>query len=122
MKTSLDSLVNKFIIGGICCLLLFACDDNLPNDVALTGEGKLKRVLLFANIEAQEPISIVEEYEYDGECRICRISSPMYEEGEGKIKYDDRWSVSALYNNNQFDGTWIEYGKYSKSEANCSEK
>ena len=54
MKTSLYSLVNRFMICGMCSLLLFACDDNLPMDVALTGDGKLKRILMYASVEDEE--------------------------------------------------------------------
>lgn len=71
-------------------MLLLGCDDNLTNEITPSGDGKLKRVLLYASIDDQEPINIVEEYEYDSLDRISRVSSPMYDDGEivGTISYD----------------------------------
>ncbi len=48
----------------------------------ITGEGILKRVLLYPSAEAKEPIAITEEYEYDDLGRIKQVSSPLYREGE----------------------------------------
>jgi len=39
------------------------------------------RVLLFSDIDSETPICITEEYEYDDEERVSRVSSPMYEDG-----------------------------------------
>lgn len=90
MKTSLYALANRFMIFGMCSLLLFGCDDNLPTDVAQTGDGKLKRILMYASVEEEEPISIMEEYEYDSLDRISRVSTPLYDDGEivGTSSYD----------------------------------
>lgn len=81
----------RLIICSVCSLmLLLGCDDNLTNEITPSGDGKLKRVLLYASIDDQEPINIVEEYEYDSLDRISRVSSPMYDDGEivGTISYD----------------------------------
>ena len=52
--------------------------------------AKLKKVLLYSTMDSKEPISIVEEYEYDDNGRISKVSSPMYNNGTiaGIIKYD----------------------------------
>lgn len=47
-----------------------------------------------------------------------RFASYWYKDENGNIKYNDRWSVSDLYNNNQFAGTWTEYGKEKALKAN----
>lgn len=41
-----------------------------------------------------------------------------YKDGDGVIRYDDRRSVSALYNNNQFAGLWTAYRKENRRTAN----
>ncbi len=52
--------------------------------------AKLERVLLFSDIDSEQPISIVAEYEYNEDDRISKVSSPMYQDGEivGTLKYD----------------------------------
>ena len=84
MKTlfTFDSRTRLIICGIFSLMLLFGCDDNLPNDIAQTGDGKLKRILLYGSVEDEEPISIVEEYEYDSLDRISRVSTPLYDDGE----------------------------------------
>lgn len=46
------------------------------------------------------------------------FSTYWYKDDNGKIRYDDTWFVSAGFNNNQFSGTWREYGKTIKKQAN----
>ena len=86
MKTKLSLL-------GMCCLLVFVFLSCQKDDSEISSDqanAKLKQVLLFSNIESHDPISIVEEYEYDDKGKISKISSPMYENGTivGTIKYD----------------------------------
>lgn len=77
------AMKSRFIICGICSLfIMLGCDDNLPNEIALTGDGKLKRILMFTSVEDEEPINIVEEYEYDSLDRISRVLTPLYDDGE----------------------------------------
>jgi hypothetical protein len=85
----------KRIIFGLFSLsiiLICSCqkeNDTLENIINQNG-AKIKRILLYTSIESKDPISIVEEYEYDGEDRVSKVSSPMYHDGEivGTIKYD----------------------------------
>jgi len=64
-------------------------DDSFENGINQNG-AKLKRILLYSSIDSKDPISIIDEYEYDEENRISKVSSPMYQDGEiiGTIKYD----------------------------------
>ncbi len=41
-----------------------------------------------------------------------------YKDKDGKIKYNDLWDVSSMYNNNQFVGIWTKYDKSNKMTAN----
>lgn len=41
-----------------------------------------------------------------------------YKDKEGAIRYNDLWDVSAMYNNNQFVGTWTGYDKGNTMTAN----
>lgn len=47
-----------------------------------------------------------------------RFTTYWYKDKKGDLKYNDLWSVSAMYNNNQFAGIWTEYGKNKKLNAN----
>jgi hypothetical protein len=78
---------------GICGLLLFvflSCQKDTIEFSTLPTNAKLKQVLLFSNIDSQEPISIVDEYEYNDKGLISKVSSPMYDNGTivGTHKYD----------------------------------
>jgi len=83
-----------FIVGlsSMFFLLLSSCEkeNDLPYFEAPQGEGILLRVLLFSDIDSETPICITEEYEYDEEERVSRVSSPMYEDGAvvGTIWYN----------------------------------
>ena len=74
----------------IISFFIISCDENLSNEITPAGNAKLKRVLMYVNVDDEKPIAIVEEYEYDSLDRISRVSSPMYEDGEivGTISYD----------------------------------
>lgn len=73
-------------------LLLSSCEkeSDLPFHDVLQGKGILQRVLLFSDIDSETPLGISEEYEYDDDERVSRVSSPLYEDGEvlGTIWYD----------------------------------
>jgi len=47
-----------------------------------------------------------------------RFTTYWYKDENGIVKYNDIWDVSAMYNNNQFAGTWTEYGKVKESIVN----
>lgn len=47
-----------------------------------------------------------------------RFVSYWYKDKEGTIRYNDLWEVSAMYNNNQFVGTWTGYDKKNTIIAN----
>lgn len=70
--------------------ILLSCQKDDSEINSAQGNAKLKQVLLFSNIDSQDPISIVEEYEYDDNGKISKVSSPMYDNGTivGTIKYD----------------------------------
>jgi hypothetical protein len=86
MKTKLSLL-------GMYSLMIFAllsCQKDDSDKTSAQGDAKLKQVLLFSNIDSKDPISIVEEYEYDDNGKISKVSSPMYDNGTivGTIKYN----------------------------------
>lgn len=85
MKTKLSLL-------GMCGLMILVsgCKKVDSDITSAQVNAKLKQVLLFTDIDSQDPIGIVEEYEYDDNGRISKVSSPMYENGTivGTIKYD----------------------------------
>ena len=85
----------KSLFFGLISLLivLFSnCqkEDDFSDSELLQGNARLKRVLLFVTIDSEEPISILEEYEYNEKGRISKVSSPMYQDGiiVGTISYD----------------------------------
>jgi hypothetical protein len=47
-----------------------------------------------------------------------RFATNWYKDENGKLAYNDLWSVSALYNNNQFAGKWTEHGSDKQLIAN----
>ncbi|WP_236614029.1 hypothetical protein [Nafulsella turpanensis] len=47
-----------------------------------------------------------------------RFVTYWYKDKEGTIRYNDLWDVSAMYNNNQFAGTWTGYNKENTMTAN----
>lgn len=74
-----------FVISLTCLLLLMApgCIKEYTTDdgAILSGKDKLKQVQLYGSVDSDLPIAIIEEYEYDDNGRISRVSSPMYNEG-----------------------------------------
>lgn len=85
----------NWLLTGLCSivfLLFSSCEkeNDFTYDDFPQGNGKLKCILLYADIDSDTPINIIEEYEYDKEERVSRVSSPMYQDGEivGTIKYD----------------------------------
>ncbi len=83
----------KVPLLGLCSLIiivLLSCQKDDSGFTSAEADAKLKQVLLFSNIDSQDPISIVEEYEYDDNGRKSKVSSPMYDNGTivGTIKYD----------------------------------
>ncbi len=79
-----------FVLCGLMAFLLLSCQKDDSEITSNQPNAKLKQVLLFANIDSQDPISIVEEYEYDDNGKVSKVSSPMYDNGTivGTIKYD----------------------------------
>ncbi len=53
-------------------------DQDLPS---YESNARLKRTLLYGDVEAINPIAIVDEYEYDNLNRISKVSSPLYNNG-----------------------------------------
>lgn len=85
MKTKLS------LFGLFCLLTLFtwSCQKD-ESDTYVSSNAKLKQVVLYSTLDSEEPINIVEEYEYDDAGKITKVSSPMYNNGiiVGTIKFD----------------------------------
>ena len=86
------SLIRIFCISFI---LFSGCrkdqaDLEIPESELYKENARLERILLYSKIDSEQPIGIVEEYEYDEKGRITRTSSPMYDNGVivGTIKYN----------------------------------
>jgi hypothetical protein len=82
-----------WLLFGTFILFVFissSCQKDQSNSTLNQGNAKLKQILLYSKIDSAEPISIVEEYEYDEKGRISKTSSPMYDNGVivGTIKYN----------------------------------
>lgn len=80
-------------LSGIFSLLIFlssSCQKDQFDSNLNQENAKLKQILLFSKIDPEEPISIVEEYEYNEKGRISKTSSPMYDNGVivGTIRYN----------------------------------
>jgi hypothetical protein len=86
MKTKLSFV----LISVLLVFVLTSCQKNKPDYSSVPTNAKLKRVLLYSNINSLEPLSIVDEYEYNDKGLISKVSSPMYDNGKivGTIKYD----------------------------------
>jgi hypothetical protein len=54
------------------------------------GNARLKRILLVASPDSKDSIRILEEYEYDEQCRISKVTYPMYKDGKiaGTMSFD----------------------------------
>ena len=80
-----------FELFGLILLMNFGCTDDKDLDLTTyEGTAKLKRTLLVTSADAQVPINIIDEYEYDNQWRISKVSSPWYNNGNiiGTVKYD----------------------------------
>jgi uncharacterized protein YkuJ len=68
---------------SIILLLLFSCKkQNEPiNGTSFPSNAKLKRISLYASIDATTPV-IVDDYEYDNQGQLSKISSPLYQNGQ----------------------------------------
>lgn len=72
----------KSLFFGLISLLIVlfsncSKEDDFSDSELLQGNARLKRVLLFATIDSEEPMSILEEYEYDEKGRISKVSAPL---------------------------------------------
>lgn len=90
-------------------LLLSGCEkvNDLPFDETTQGNGTLLRILIYADIDSEAPLGIVEEYEYDDEERVSKVSCPMVQDGEvvGELwydlyEYDSRGLLTSIKNYN----------------------
>lgn len=72
--------MNKVIGGLFVFIFILTSGCQKENDLTFINtfqeNAKLKCVLLYSSIDSDEPISTVEEYEYDEKDRISRVSSP----------------------------------------------
>lgn len=97
------------------CLVVisfFSC--NKTNDVPASVEvystnAKLKRIYLYPFDAAKEPISIIDEYQYDDLGRISKVTHPFFKDGEVSdiVSYD-------VYEYNTA-GQLIKIKKYNKN-------
>lgn len=64
---------------GILVLFVFSCEKgtDFSECELLTGNAKLKRVLVYDSISSTVPSEVIEKYEYDEFGRISRFSYPM---------------------------------------------
>jgi hypothetical protein len=83
----MEKLLNGIVLIAICLSLGCTVDQDVP---AYESNARLKRTLLYGNVEATNPIAIVDEYEYDILNRISKVSSPLYQDGKivGTGKYE----------------------------------
>ncbi len=70
--------ISLYLASLLILVLPLSCDDDLhDNDPEISNvTGKLKRVLLYENIDSAEPLSVVEVYEYDKQGRISKVFTP----------------------------------------------
>lgn len=84
----------KILIWFFCLILVLngACKKEsvgLEQDVNASG-ALLKRTLLFSSVDDKSPIAIAEEYEYNNQEKLSKVSSPLYQNGvvAGKAWYN----------------------------------
>ena len=98
----------KLSICGLFILLILTL--GCQKDEYSTLNAKLKQVLLYSSLDSKEPISIVEEYEYDDNGNISKVSSPNYINGviTGTMKYDiyDYNSAGQLIKINNYNANY----------------
>lgn len=82
----------RLLIGFLSLISILSCekDNDIRQIEGNVENARLKRILLYSSVDSEEPICIVDEYEYDSLDRISKVSSPWYMDGEivGTIKYD----------------------------------
>lgn len=83
----------KLLFGLLSLLLLTNAGCTDDRDVSLPtyeGNARLKRTLMYSSVDDMNPLAIIDEYEYDSQNRISKVSSPMYDNGSivGVIEYD----------------------------------
>jgi len=83
---------NALLIGLLIFVFLPGCekDNNVTRITNYAENAKLKRILLYASIDSEEPIAIDSEYEYDSLGRVQKVTAPMHDDGKivGTIRYD----------------------------------
>lgn len=89
MKTKKSVL----ILPALILLTAWGCRNDVnpaTREVTYESNAKLKRTLMYSSAEDSTPIAIVDEYEYDNQDRVSKISSPWYDDGKivGTSKYD----------------------------------
>ena len=80
-----------FGLFGLILLTTFGCTDDKDLDfITYESNAKLKRTSMYSSADDKIPIAIIDEYEYDNQNRISKVSSPMYDNGNivGTVKYD----------------------------------
>jgi len=85
-ETKFNAMKTKlFLIALIGLVIPLSCQksDSQKNE-------RLSRILLYSSVTSTEPVSILEEYDYDSNNRVSKVSTPSYENGKitGTIKYD----------------------------------
>jgi hypothetical protein len=82
----------RILIGlfSLIFIIISSCKNDSVDTAANPKNAKLKRILGYSSIHSDKPFTIVEEYEYDKENRVSKVSSPAYQDGKitGIIKYD----------------------------------
>src|SRR5512133_253104 len=75
---------------GLIVFLMISCTKDQSWSNQSQGNALLKQILLYSKIDSEEPIGIVEDYEYDENGRLSKTSTPMYNNGviTGTIKYN----------------------------------
>lgn len=88
MKTKriLSALFSLILMVSLSCKNENETIDSITNP----PHAKLKRIVAYSSVHADTPFNIVEEYEYDEKNRVCKVSSPAYQDGKivGIIRYD----------------------------------
>jgi hypothetical protein len=77
-------ILKRLPLVSIILLLLFSCKkQNEPiNGPTFPSNAKLKRISLYASIDATTPINIVDEYEYNNQNQISKTYYPLYQNGQ----------------------------------------
>lgn len=76
MKISIWFFCLILVLNGACKKESVGLEQDLNESGAL-----LKRTLLFSSVEDKNPIAITEEYEYNYQGKLSKVSSPLYQNG-----------------------------------------